>query len=64
LWWILVVAVNVAKAERARFSHALTAEVKKIIRNLRGATISRRCDRPSYFQTPAALAKAQKNGMK
>jgi hypothetical protein len=30
-----VIAVNVAKAERARFSHGLTAEVKKIIRNQR-----------------------------
>jgi len=36
-----VVAVDVAKAVRARFSHALTAEVKKIIQNLRGARISR-----------------------
>jgi hypothetical protein len=39
LWWIPVVAVNVAKAERARFSHALTAEVKNIF-HLRGATIA------------------------
>ena len=37
-----MIALNVAKAERARFSHALIAEVKKIIRNLRGATISRK----------------------
>jgi hypothetical protein len=30
--------VSFAKAERANFSHALEAEVKKIVRNLRGAT--------------------------
>ena len=29
-----MIAVNVAKAERARFSHALMAEVKKIIRKV------------------------------
>jgi hypothetical protein len=34
--------VNVAKAERARFSHALTPEGKKNFGIFRGATISRR----------------------
>ena len=39
-----MVAVNVAKAERANFSHALEAKVKKIIRKVTAARTHTRAD--------------------
>jgi hypothetical protein len=44
LWWIPLVAVSKAKAERANFSHALEAKVKKIIRKVTAAELRRRRD--------------------
>jgi hypothetical protein len=50
LWWIPLVAVNVAKVEKTNFSHALTPEAKKIFGIFRGAT-----SRALSQETPFAL---------
>jgi hypothetical protein len=50
LWWIPLVAVNVAKVEKANFSHALTPEAKKNFGIFRGAT-----SRALSQETPFAL---------
>ena len=56
--------VSLAKLERSHFFSCPYGKSKEDYEKSCGAPINRRWIGSSYFQTPAALAKAQKNGTK
>jgi len=62
-WWIPFFAVNVPKAAKANFSHALGAKVKKIRKNLAARQLTEGGS-AQLLPTPATLAKAPKHGTK
>jgi hypothetical protein len=58
-WWISLVVVDLAKAERANFFHALETKVKKIIRNILRRANQPKADRLLPWRA-VALAEAAK----